>query len=47
MLCFNGEPGRLAFAEPIPLPEAVEQVEAEIPAQRLFDHLAIAAAATT
>jgi hypothetical protein len=42
MLRFHGELDRLTFAEPIPLPEPVEQVEAEIPAQRLFNHLAIA-----
>jgi hypothetical protein len=42
MLRFHGELGRLSFAELIPLPQLLEQVKAEIPAQRLFDHLTIA-----
>ena len=33
MLRFHGELGRFIFAELIPLPQLLEQVEPEIPAQ--------------
>jgi hypothetical protein len=44
MLCFHGELRRLTLFELIPLPQLLEQVEAEIPAQRLLDDLTIALA---
>jgi hypothetical protein len=44
VLRFDGEFGRFTFAELISVPQLLEQVEAEIPAQRLFDHLTIALA---
>jgi hypothetical protein len=47
----NGAHGQRArrlsccFAQPVALPEALEQIEPEVAPQRLLDHLAVAPAA--
>jgi hypothetical protein len=44
VLRLDGECERLLLVEVVALPEPVEQIEAELAPQRLFDHLAVALA---
>jgi hypothetical protein len=41
VLGFNGKRRRVVFRQLALCPQAVEQVEAELPPKRVFDHLAI------
>jgi hypothetical protein len=46
VLCFDCELGRLLFAEVVALPKAVEQVQAKVTSERIFDDLAVSLAGT-
>lgn len=39
MLCLDGELDRLTLAKVVTFPEPIEEIETEVPSERLLDHL--------